>query len=562
MKLYEKYLKQAEFSSYEDFMENFEIRVPEEFNFAYDVVDYLGEHHGDSRAIVWCNEAGQEREFTFRDIMKKSNQAANLFRSLGVKKGDHVMLILKRHYQFWFCMIALHKIGAIGVPGTHLLTTKDLIYRNNYAGVNAVVCTSDGVVAQAVEEAERKSPDLRLKLMVVSENPLREGWLDFDELMAGQPDTFEKPTGDLLPQNGDTMLAYFTSGTTGYPKLVRHDFTYPLGHIVTATYWQNVVDGGLHLTVSDTGWAKSVWGKLYGQWLGGSAVMVYDYDKFVPEVMLGIIQKYKINTFCAPPTIYRFLIREDMSRYDLSSLQYCVIAGEALNPEIYNRFLESTGIKLMEGFGQTEMTVAVATFPWMQPRPGSMGKPSPQYHIDLVDEDLNTVDSGVTGEIIIRPSDNKIPGLFVDYYKAPELNEKVWEKGVYHTGDIAWRDEQGYFWYVGRMDDVIKSSGYRIGPFEVESALMEHDAVVETAVTGVPDEIRGQLVKATVVLAPGYTPSDELVKELQDYVKNNTAPYKYPRIVEFVDELPKTISGKIRRVELRERDQQRMQAVD
>ncbi|WP_132015024.1 AMP-binding protein [Hydrogenispora ethanolica] len=541
----------GEYHSYEEFRENFEIKVPDNFNFAYDVVDELAEQSPDKVAIVWCNDQGEERNFTFADLKFYSDKAANFFRSAGIGKGDPVMLVLKRRHEFWYSLLALHKIGAIAVPATHLLTAKDFVYRNNAADIKMIVCVASPEVIEHVEKAQGDSPSLQTKVLVGGS---REGWLDFDAEMAKADSHFEKPTGEAMTRNDNISLLYFTSGTTAFPKMVRHNFTYPLGHIVTAKYWQNVEDGGLHLTVSETGWAKSVWGKIYGQWLAGSAVFVYDFEKFIPRDLLAMVAKHGVTTFCAPPTIYRYLIKEDLSQFDLSKLKYCVVAGEPLNPEIYNQFLKLTGIKLREGYGQTECTMAVGTFPWMEPRPGSMGKPSPGYEVDIVDEEGRSCEVGEVGEIIFRTDIYTPVGIFDGYYRDREMTESVWHDGVYHTRDTAWRDEDGYFWFVGRTDDVIKSSGYRIGPFEVESALIEHPAVLECAVTGVPDPLRGQIVKATVVLTKNYQPGEELVKELQEHVKRVTAPYKYPRVIEFVAELPKTISGKIRRVEIREKD--------
>jgi acetyl-CoA synthetase len=546
-----KYLKQTEFSSYQDFKANFEIKIPENFNFAYDVVDEIAINTPGKTAMVWCDDKGNEAIFTFGQMKLYSDKAANFFKAAGIRKGDPVMLILKRHYEFWFCTLALNKIGAITIPATHLLTTKDIIYRNNAADIKMIVCLPDPIVIQHIEESESNSPTLIYKVMVGED---RKGWLNFTDGMEKSSDKFERPVKNEATVNSDIMLLYFTSGTTGMPKMVNHDFVYPLGHILTAKYWQNVEDDGLHFTVADTGWAKSAWGKIYGQWLSGSAVMTYDYDRFVPKSLMEVIEKYKVVTFCAPPTIYRFLIKEDITGFDLSRLKYCVVAGEPLNPEVYKQFFDKTGIKLMEGYGQTECTVAVATYPWMEPKPGSMGKPSPGYDIEIVDEDGKPCEAGNEGEIVIHTVHSKPIGMFNGYYRDDQLTRSVWSKGLYKTGDMAWCDEDGYFWFVGRADDVIKSSGYRIGPFEVESALMEHPAVLECAITAVPDPDRGQIVKATVVPAKNYKPGEELAKELQEHVKKVTAPYKYPRIVEFVTELPKTISGKIRRVQIREED--------
>jgi acetyl-CoA synthetase len=545
----EKFIKQIEFNSYEDFKNNFEVHIPENFNFAFDVVDEIAAASPNKLAMVWCDDKGNEAIFNFAQMKIYSDKAANFFKSIGIKKGDPVMLILKRRYEFWFCALALHKLGAITIPATHLLSTKDIIYRNNSANIKMIVSVPDPVVIEHIEEAEMKSPTLKHKVLIGEDH---NGWLNFTEGMQKSSDHFERPKLHEATSNKDIMLLYFTSGTTGMPKMVNHDFAYPLGHILTAKYWQNVEDNGLHFTIADTGWAKSAWGKLYGQWLSGSAVMTYDYDKFVPKNLMEIIEKYKVVTFCAPPTIYRFLIKEDLTKFDLSHLKYCVVAGEPLNPEVYRQFLDHTGIKLMEGYGQTECTVAVATYPWMMPKPGSMGKPSPGYDIDIIDEYGNSCEAGNEGEIVIRTSKSKPVGMFNGYFCDDKLTKSVWSNGIYKTGDMAWRDEDGYFWFVGRSDDVIKSSGYRIGPFEVESALMEHPAVLECAITAVPDPDRGQIVKATIVPSKNYQPSEELAKELQEHVKKVTAPYKYPRLVEFVTELPKTISGKIRRVQIRE----------
>jgi Acyl-coenzyme A synthetases/AMP-(fatty) acid ligases len=547
----EKYLDRIEYNSYKEFTTDFKIKIPENFNFAYDVVDEIAASNPDKIAMVWCDDKGNEAIFTFGQMKYYSDKTANFFKSQGIRKGDPVMLILKRHFEFWFCTIALNKIGAITIPATHLLSTKDIIYRNNAADIKMIVCVPDPEVIQHIEESESKSPTLKLKVMIGNE---RQGWLNFTKGIDNSSENFIRPVSDQATANSDIMLLYFTSGTTGMPKMVNHDFVYPLGHILTAKYWQNVQDNGLHFTVADTGWAKSAWGKLYGQWLSGSAVMTYDYDKFVPKNLMEVIEKYKVTTFCAPPTIYRFLIKEDLTKFDLSHLKYCVVAGEPLNPEVFKQFYDHTGIKLMEGYGQTECTVAVATYPWMKPKPGSMGMPTPGYDIEIVDEDGNPCEAGNEGEIVIHTVNSKPVGMFNGYYRDDQLTASVWTNGVYRTGDMAWRDEDGYFWFVGRSDDVIKSSGYRIGPFEVESALMEHPAVLECAITAVPDPDRGQIVKATIVPSKNYQPSEELAKELQEHVKKVTAPYKYPRLVEFVTELPKTISGKIRRVQIRDED--------
>jgi len=549
--MFKKYLKKSSFDSLEDFQKNFEIVVPEKFNFAYDVVDEYARTNPSKRAICWVNDKGETHNFTFADLKKASDETASFFQSLGIGRGDKVMMILKRRYEFWFSILALHKIGAIGVPATHLLTPKDLIYRNNAAGIKMIISVSEPEIVHSINEAMSGSPTVE-KLVTVGD-PTPEGWISFrDGVSNAKP--FIAPQGESAPKNNDISLLYFTSGTTANPKMVVHDFTYPLGHIVTAKFWQNVENDGLHFTVSDTGWAKSVWGKLYGQWLAGAAVFVYDYEKFTPDDMLSKISEFGITSFCAPPTIYRFLIREDFSKYDLTKLKWASVAGEPLNPVVYDTFFKQTGLKLREGFGQTETTLQIATFPWMEPKAGSMGVPSPQFDVQLINAENEVCEDGEVGQIVIRTG-KKIPvGLFSGYYRDEEKTASCHYDGLYYTGDLSWRDEDGYYWFVGRVDDVIKSSGYRIGPFEVESALMTHHAVIECAVTGAPDEIRGQIVKATIILAPDYRPgSEELAKEIQEHVKTVTAPYKYPRIVEFVTELPKTISGKIRRVEIRER---------
>lgn len=551
MNLLERFVNRTGYDSYEDFYENYKVLIPDNFNYAFDVADLIAEETPEKVAMVWCDDKGSEATFTFAQMKAYSNQVANLFLETGIQKGDAVMLILKRHYEFWFCLLALHKIGAICIPATHLLTTKDIMYRNNAADVKMIVSVAEEEVLNHIEEARPQSPSLKHLVVVGGQ---RDGWIDLNAEMESKSTEFLRPTGNQGTTNEDTCLLYFTSGTTGMPKMVRHSFTYPLGHITTAKYWHNVADDGLHLTVADTGWAKAVWGKIYGQWICGSAVFVYDYDKFVPKEMLEVIAKHKVTTFCAPPTIYRFFIKEDLRKFDLSCLEYCSIAGEPLNPEVYYQFLKATGIKLMEIYGQTEMTVAIGNFVGMDPRPGSMGKPAPGYDIDILDELGNSCPVGEEGQIVVRTNKRLPYGMFLGYYRDDALTQKAWHDEIYFTGDMAWKDEDGYYWFVGRADDVIKSSGYRIGPFEVESALLEHPAVLECAITAVPDPDRGQIVKATVILAPGYTGSPELVRELQEHVRRVTAPYKYPRIIEFANELPKTISGKIRRVEIREHD--------
>lgn len=547
----ERFLIQTQFTSYEDFRDNFRIVTPAQFNFAYDVVDAWAASHPDKVALVWADETGREATFTFAELKRASNQVANVLQGLGIGRGDRVMLILKRRYQFWFCLLALHKLGAVAVPATHLLSAHDIVYRCQAADIKMVIAVGEERVLSNVEAAEPVCPTLQVKAVV---DGTREGWVNLDAAQAAAAVDFARPWGEEAARNEDMMLIYFTSGTTGMPKMVHHDFTYPLGHILTAAYWQCVRPDGLHLTVADSGWAKAAWGKVYGQWLAGAQVFAYDFEKFDPGMLLRVLQDFRVNTFCAPPTVYRFLIKEDFSPYDLSHLEYCVVAGEPLNPEVFETFLERTGIQIMEGYGQTETVVAVANYPWIEPRPGSMGKPTPGYDIDLINAEGQSCKVGEEGEIVVRTSGQRPPGMFAGYFRDPELTNSVWHDGIYHTGDIAWRDADGYYWFVGRADDVIKSSGYRIGPFEVESALVEHPAVMECAVTGAPHPDRGQVVKATVVLAKGYTPSDALVHELQEHVKQVTAPYKYPRIIEFVTELPKTISGKIRREAIRRSD--------
>jgi acetyl-CoA synthetase len=554
----DEFISRADFSSYEDFVANFSVRVPERFNFAYDVADELARRSPDKLALVWCDELGARASFTFADIKRQSDKAANFYAAAGIGKGDKVMLILKRRYEFWLTIIALHKLGAVAIPATHLLMPKDIAYRCGAAGVKMIVAANDDAVVRNVERAEADSPGLESKVLAGLSGhggSSRPGWLDFDAgLEAASPD-FARPADAAGGE--DPMLLYFTSGTTAEPKMVMHDFNYPLGHIVTAKYWLQVEEGGLHLTLADTGWAKAAWGKLYGQWLCGAAVFVYDYDRFSPSELLRLIAENGVTSFCAPPTVYRFFIKDDLSRYDLSRLRHASVAGEPLNPEVYERFKEATGLELHEAYGQTELTVVLGTFPWVAPKPGSMGLPAPGYDLDVVDEAGRSCADGEEGQLVVRTGRRRPLGMFAGYYRDPELTAKAWSGGVYRTGDVVRRDEEGYYWFVGRADDVIKSSGYRIGPFEVESALMEHPAVLECAITAVPDAYRGQVVKATIVLAKGRKPSEALKRELQDYVKSVTASYKYPRVVDFVEELPKTISGKIRRVQIREGEARR-----
>ncbi|MBR0243657.1 MAG: AMP-binding protein [Bacteroidaceae bacterium] len=572
----ERFLKQTQFTSYEDYNEHLEFIIPEHFNFAYDVMDAWAEEAPGKQALLWTNDEGEERRTTFGQLKAESDQAAAYLQSLGIGKGDPVMLILKRRYEWWITMLALHKLAAVVIPATHMLTKHDLVYRNTRASVKAIICVDDPYVMSQVEASLPESPTVQA-LIKVSASPsapastsapspsapalsgaarIRAEWHDYHSEIAAFS-TFQRPAEKN--DNGDTMIMYFTSGTSGEPKMVAHDFLYALGHLTTGVFWHNLSEDSIHLTVADTGWGKAVWGKFYGQWFAGATVFVFDHEKFDADRLLRQMEKYRVTSFCAPPTIYRFMIREDLSRYDLSALRYCCTAGEALNPAVYDKFLEQTGIRLMEGFGQTETTMTLGTMPWMEPKPGSMGKPNGQYQIDLLKPDGTPCEDGEKGEIVVRVGDKKPVGLFKEYYRDPELTHEAWHDGLYHTGDMAWRDEDGYYWFEGRIDDVIKSSGYRIGPFEVESALMTHPAVVECAITGVPDDIRGMVVKATIVLGKEWKDKagDALIKELQQHVKRETAPYKYPRIIEFVDELPKTISGKIRRVEIRNKDKKK-----
>jgi len=547
----EKYLKQTTFADFEDFKANYELIIPEDFNFAYDIVDGWAAIEPDKRALLWTNDLGESRSYSFGEMKKLTDQTASYFQSIGIGKGDMVMAVLKRRAEFWFTIIALHKIGAIIIPATHLLTKKDIIYRANAADIKAIVAVGEELIIGHINDALPESPSIQ---KLVSIGPyIPEGWDDFHKGIE-KAEPFVRPS--FSTRNEDPLIVSFTSGTTGNPKMVMLDCVYPLGHIITASFWHNLHENSLHLTIADTGWLKAVWGKLYGQWIAGATVFVYDHEKFTPADMLVMLEKHKVTSLCAPPTIFRFLIREDLSKYDLSSLEWCTIAGEALNPAVYDQFYKLTGIKLREGYGQSETTLSVLTTPWIEPKPGSMGLPNPHYDVDLLTPEGRSAEAGEQGQIVIRTGKNFPVGLFKGYYRNESLTKDCHHDGIYYTGDLAWRDEDGYYWFVGRADDVIKSSGYRIGPFEVESALMTHAAVVECAITGVPDEIRGQLVKATVVLAKDFKDKagEDLVKELQDHVKNVTAPYKYPRIIEFVDELPKTISGKIRRVEIREKD--------
>ncbi len=526
-------------------LQNIEFKNTDTFNFGFDIVDEIANKYPDKLAMLHVDKNHVERRFTFKDIKRASNQTANYFASLGIKRGDKVMLVLKRHYQFWFAMVALHKLGAIAIPATNQLKEHDFEYRYNAAGVKAIVITSDGDVSDIAERAAEKCPQVETKIIVGTP---KEGWHDFNEEYVRFSGKFERE--ENASAGDEAALMFFTSGTTGNPKMASHKHTYALGHFVTAKYWHCCERDGLHLTISDTGWGKSLWGKLYGQWLCEGAVFVYDFDRFDAQDILPMFKKYNITTFCAPPTMLRMFIKDDLSKFDLSSIHHITTAGEALNPEVYKQFKLATGLEIMEGFGQTETTLTICNLRGTTPKIGSMGKASPQYDVDIVDPDGNSLPDGETGEIVIH-TDKSVPcGLFREYYLDDEKTKDAWHDGMYHTGDTAWRDEDGYFWYVSRIDDVIKSSGYRIGPFEIESVIMELPYVLECGVSAAPDEIRGQVVKASIVLTKGTVPSEELKKEIQEYVKSHTAPYKYPRIVVFCDELPKTISGKIQRNKL------------
>ncbi len=552
MNMIERFLEQSSFSDMEDFRRNFRLRIPREFNFAYDVMDVWADEAPDKLAMLWTNDRGECLRFTFKDMKEQSDRTAAYYMSLGIGKGDMVMVILGRRYEFWLTMLALHKIGAIAIPATHLLTELDIVYRIRKARIKAIVCAGDpyilGNVSKAVEGYRRT-----VKVLVSVGPEVPEGFHDFHAEWGKAP-AFVRPAD--RGTNEDIMLMYFTSGTSGEPKMVAHDRTYALGHLATGVFWHNLGPDSLHLTIADTGWGKAAWGKLYGQWIAGAAIFVYDHARFKAEDILEMIGKYRITSLCAPPTVFRFLIQEDLGRYDLSSLSYLCTAGEALNSVVYDIMLEKTGLKIHEGYGQTESTLMLGTFPWMEPKPGSMGVPSPQFDIALLRPDGTEAGVHETAEICVRTRFGKPCGLFKGYLKDSRKTAAVWHGGWYHTCDLAWKDEDGYFWFVGRNDDIIKTSGYRVSPFEVESVLMKHPSVVECAVTGVPDPLRGYIVKATVVLSDDYRSKagPDLVEEIQNYVKRVTAPYKYPRLIEFVDELPKTVSGKIRRVEIRSRD--------
>lgn len=545
----EQYLERTEFESYEDFYDNYKLNIPENFNFGFDIVDGWAEREPEKRALVWCDDHGGEKTLTFSDIQRLSNKTVNFFKSLGLKKGSRVLLLLRRRWEYWVCVTAIHKLGCVVIPATLQLTKKDIVYRANAALIDALICVNDDFGVEQVEKAMPASPTVKNLILVNGERP---GWHSFSAAIEPFPDTFERPTGGLATKNSDTMLIYFTSGTTGMPKMVLHNYLYPLGQIVTAKYWQKVREDRLHMSVSDSGWAKFGWGKIYGQWICGAVIFCYDMDKFVPSKLLEVIEKYRLTTFCAPPTMYRFMLQEDVAKYDLSSVERFCTAGEPLNPEVYYRWEKLTGLPITEGFGQSESTVMFANFEWFPVKPGSTGKPSPLYNIILMDENGHACEDGDEGEIVVSGLDKAMPtGLFIGYMGDDCTPRDCAAEGSYNLKDVAWRDSDGYFWFVGRHDDVIKCSGYRIGPFEVESALLEHPGVVECAITGAPDPVRGQVVKATVILAAGFVPSEKLKRELQSHVKKVTAPYKYPRIIEFVDDLPKTVSGKIKRAEIR-----------
>lgn len=540
--------------SYEEMQQRLKLRIPENFNFVFDIVDEYARLCPEKRALVWCNDKGEEKQFSFGEISRLSKKLAASLYKMGIRKGDFVMLIMKRRAEYWITYPALHRLGAVAIPATHMLTKKDVVYRNNAAGVKMIIAAQDENILEHVDAAMADSPTLEHRVLL---GGAREGWESFDELLSEGDEGFVPP---VRAGGDDPMLMFFTSGTTGMPKMVLHDFNYPLGHIITAVYWHKVLDDGLHISVADTGWAKCGWGKCYGQWIAGSAQFVYDYDgKFNPMNLITAVSRHGVNTFCAPPTIYRSLVKQDLSEIDFSSFTHFTTAGEPLNPEVFRRWREISGHRIFEAFGQSEGTPILGTYYFMEPKEGSTGKPNPLLNVDLVDEQGNSIGTGEEGLIVLRVGDGKPAGLFCGYYKDPEKTAEVWKNGLYYTGDVAWRDEEGFYYFIGRSDDVIKSSGYRIGPFEVESALMEHPAVLECAVTGVPDieGDRGQLVKATVALVKGWEPTEELKKELQNHVKRITAPYKYPRIIEFVEEIDKTISGKMKRKAIRERDEKK-----
>ncbi|MDR1519902.1 MAG: AMP-binding protein [Planctomycetota bacterium] len=566
MALIERYCPRIEFSSQEDFAANFRIDIPDDFNFSHDVVDWYAGHEPERLALVWVNDRGDELILNFRELRRRADQAANFFKSRGIGKGDAVMLCLKGRWHFWTCLVALHKLGAIAVPATHMMQTKNVAYRLEKLNFKMILAAREATLMANIEEAISATGK---DIAILSVDGPVEGWEDFNRLTGEMPEVFPRPPKGSPEATlaHEYMLLYFTSGTAGFPKMIQFDHVYPLAHISTAKFWLENYDGGLHYTVADTGWAKCAWGKIYGQWLCGAPVFAYDYDCFNASEMMEKIAKYRVNTFCAPPTIYRMMIKENLAGHDFSSLRYCCVAGEPLNPEVYDRWLEKTGLKLREAYGQTESVVSAANTRWLEPKPGSMGKPMPIYDMRILNADGSICERGETGEIVIRADRaNPPPGLFRGYRDDDELTDATWHDGWYHTGDLAWMDEEGFLWFVGRADDLIKTSGYRVGPFEVESALMQHPAVLECAVTGVPDPVRGQVIKATIVPTKNYRPADgaspreiaefhkDLTREIQEHVKKNTEPYKYPRVVEFISELPKTISGKIRRVQIRRED--------
>ena len=544
-------VENRDFKDYADLKKNCRLKAPENFNFSYDIIDRYAKECPEKRALVWCDDNGGEKTFTFADISVESKRAAYFLSAAGIKKGDAVMLILRRRYEFWILMPALHRIGAIVVPATDQLLQKDIEYRTNAADIKMIISYENPLIQTEIEKAMPSSKTVKTLVTVGSE---REGWVNFHSEYEKCTAEFPRPVGEAATNNEDPMLMYFTSGTSGYPKMVLHNFVYPIGHIITAKYWHGVVDDGLHLTVAETGWAKATWGKLYGQWICGTAIFVYDMTSFKPDKMLQKISQYGVTTFCAPPTVYRYLIRQDLSKYDLSSVVRCTTAGEALNGEVYNKFHQFTGQKIFEGYGQSESAIIAGNFLNEPVKPGSMGKASPAYEVEIVDPNGKPVATGEVGELVIHVDGEYSFGLLTGYYRDVALTADAFDGGVYHTGDTVYQDEDNYIWFVGRKDDIIKSSGYRISPFEVESVLQQHPSVMECAVTGVEDAKRGQAVKATIVLSPGFEASHELEIELFDFVKHETALYKCPRIIEFVKELPKTISGKIRRVEIREKD--------
>ena len=547
----EKFLKQTKFKDYADFMANYKVEVPEDFNFGYDVVDAYAETDPEKEAILWTNDRGDVKHINYSEYKRFSDGVASYFQTLGIGKGDCVMLILKRRVEWWITMVALHKIGAVAIPATHLLTDKDIIYRCHQANIKAIVAVGDTIVLRNVIRARAYCPSLTHCISIGPVVP--QNWDNYWQGVMMAP-KFKSLKG--LNKSTDDFLLYFTSGTSGAPKMVMHDYSYPLAHIMTAKYWHNVDETSLHLTVADTGWGKAVWGKFYGQMICGATVFVYDFEgHFDAEKMLTVMQDFKVTSFCAPPTVYRFMIRKNLEKFDLSNLRYCTTAGEALNPKVFMEWKKKTGIMIYEAYGQTETTMVLGTYPFVEPKPGSMGLPNPQFPVSVIDADGNPCKPGEHGQLVIHTEAGKPLGLFKEYHLQKELTERSHHDGIYFTKDVVYYDEEGYFWFVSRSDDVIKSSGYRIGPFEVENALMTHPAIVECAITGAPDEVRGMVVKATVVLSDAYKGKEgpELIKELQNHVKQETAPYKYPRVIEFVDELPKTISGKIRRVEIREK---------